>query len=74
MPSFFTAMPSPKAGRYAAEVRTFSHFGPGRIRHRSVHNGRLRAYLVARLAALWADIQTSDVPELGVRWTVEEVK
>jgi hypothetical protein len=71
IPGFFRQMPRPKAGRYVATVRTFSHFGPGRERHRSTHNGRLRAYLTARISGFFVDIQTQDTG-LGVRWSVEK--
>ncbi len=71
MPRFFKDMPAPKPGRWVAVVqRTNAFRGPREIWAREV-TGLRRAYITARLMAMWEDLWMPYWDgEVGINWAV----
>lgn len=75
MPRFFKDMPKPHAGVYEAIVVRTNPFNSGRVVYCETFNGRLRAYLAVRFAALMWDLATPYADgELGINWEIRGVK
>lgn len=72
MPRFFRSMPGPAAGSYRLSVLRTTMFGGCSEVWSARTRGRLRGYLLVRLAGLWCDLFV--VPrdrlndEIGVHW------
>ena len=71
MPRFFKDMPANKPGKWVAcVVRNYSFRGRKEVWAREV-NGLRRAYVMARVAALWEDLWCPHYDgEVGIEWAV----
>lgn len=73
MPRFFKDMPPRMGGHWRAAVTR--HGRAERYAWRGTFNGLRRAYIAARLMALWYDLVTPDCDgEIGIRWIVQPAK
>lgn len=75
MPRFFKEMPSPKSGRWVAcVIRNYSFRGRKEVWTKEV-TGLRRAYILARIMALWEDIWCPHYDgEVGIEWAIKESK
>lgn len=75
MPRFFKDMPAPKPGRWVAVVlRNYCFAGRKEVWAREM-NGLRRAYIAARLMALWEDLWCPHYDgEVGIEWAIREAK
>ena len=74
MPGFFKLMPHPKKGKWEISVWKTSFLGEREI-WTHVISGLLRAYIAARLMALYYDITTESFGgEIGIDWKIREIK
>lgn len=73
IPRFFRDMPRPKRGRWVAVAFRTTVFGTRKEVYEKQVNGFLRAYLVARLIAWWADMKTPYADgEIGIEWGIRK--
>lgn len=74
MPRFFKDMPPRKGGQWIASVLVGSCFRPPYVCQQYTVTGLRRAYIIARLLALWLDFYLPWCDgELEIRWQVTSV-
>lgn len=71
MPRFFADMPEPAPGLYEPSATRHGRFGSFSSFVGRVH-GRRRAYVVARLLALWMDINTPKDADVEITWKITQ--
>ena len=75
MPRFFKDMPSPMPGRWVAVVLRNYYFGGRKEVWAKEFNGLRRAYIMARLMALWEDVWCPNYDgEVGIEWAIRRPK
>lgn len=73
MPGFFRDMPKPQGGMWTAVVLRSYYFGGRKEVWSKKVKGLRRAYIIARIMALWEDIWCPHYDgEVGIDWAVRQ--
>lgn len=75
MPRFFKDMPAPEPGPWVSVVKLTNAFGYSREIWAREVTGLRRAYIAARLMALWEDLWCPYYDgEVGIEWAIRKGK